>query len=164
MPREQEEFRKSVGEVLKILIFENWLRFYFLEDESGAAGEELLFIRIPEKAMAKIRNLYPEYAPLAEKLDGRPIDFESSRQAVLSHVLEYLDGLKLPRGEAQMVLNSQAFHIQNQLFSIWIQTHEAQFDQHFADFGAWLEIFAKWRQGPAAREIAENMRKGMEEK
>ncbi len=68
MPKEQEEFRDAVEAVLRVVIFENWLRFYFIV---GKGEDERLFLEIPEKSMNKIKNLYPQYLPLAEGLKNR---------------------------------------------------------------------------------------------
>ncbi len=48
MPKEQEEFRDAVEAVLRVVIFENWLRFYFIV---GKGEDERLFLEIPEKSM-----------------------------------------------------------------------------------------------------------------
>ncbi len=51
MPEEQE------NDVLEGVMFENWLRFYFLEETEvkDEKGEPKLVMNIPEKGMAKIK-------------------------------------------------------------------------------------------------------------
>lgn len=58
MPEEQEKFQKNVDDVLEGVMFENWLRFYFLEEteEKDEKGEPKLVMNIPEKGMAKIKE------------------------------------------------------------------------------------------------------------
>ena len=155
MPAEQEKFQAAVAEVLKVVIFENWLRFYFIAGD----GDEDLRIELPEKSVQKITELYPDLAPLAEKLNGKAIDLESSRAAVLTFILDFLDGRKLERGLAQSILSSSTFQTGLQLFNTWVQLHETQLDQHFLDFGTWLKLFREWEEGPGGQEVAARLLK-----
>lgn len=152
MPKEQEDFRNAVEAVLDAVIFENWLRFYFIVDK-GEGEEEKLFIEIPEKGLEKIKNLYPQYLPLAQNLQNREIDFQTSQKAVCTFVLAHLDGHVFPQNMAQTVLSSAAFQLQMQLFNAWVQMHEDQLDQGFLQFDQWLDLFSQWRNGPGAREL-----------
>lgn len=155
MPQEQENFQKAVDEILRVIIFENWLRFYFIVE--GKDGE--IKLELPEKTLAKIAGLYPGYLPLAESLNGKTLDFETSRQAILMHVLDHLDGQKLPRGLADTVLSSSTFQTKLQLFNAWVQMHEDQLDQGFLDFGMWLGLFEDWAAGPGALDLARVLNK-----
>lgn len=169
MPEAQEEFRNAVEQSLEAVMFENWLRFHFIEelppDPAPAAGDapegteetERLCIRVPEKAMARIGELYPHLLPLAESMNGHPVDFEISRRAVCTFVLEKLDGKTMPRDMAAVVFGSATFQIQLQLFHAWVQLHEEQLDQGFQEFGAWRTLFGQWRATPGARELAEKL-------
>lgn len=154
MPREQEEFREGVEEILQAVMFENWLRFYFLSEEKDDAGEPVLRMDLPDKSLVKIHELYPALYQLAEKLNHKVVDFETSRSAVLSWVLDNLDGKKLPTGMTRMVLESLAFQLRLQMFHAWVQLHEDQLDQRFMDFGAWQKLFEEWAKSPAAIEFA----------
>lgn len=167
MPKEQKEFREAVEQALEAVMFESWLRFYFIEEQpaepatadAGApepAGERLV-IRVPEKGMARISELYPGLLPLAESMNGHEVDFETSRRAVCTFVLGHLDGKTMPRDMAAVVFSSAAFQIQLQLFHTWLQMHEDQLDQGFQEFGAWRNLFAQWRETPGARELADKL-------
>ena len=167
MPREQQEFREAVEQALEAVMFESWLRFYFIEEvppeaakddgEAPEAPEERLVIRVPEKGMARIGELYPALLPLAESMNGHEVDFETSRRAVCTFVLGHLDGKTMPRDMAAVVFGSSAFQIQLQLFHTWLSMHEDQLDQGFQEFGAWRTLFAQWRQTPGARELADKL-------
>lgn len=163
MEKEKNKFQTAVQEILEVVMFENWLRFYFIQEEKSEEdkGEPALRLELPEKSLAKIEALYPTLYPLAKEMSGRAIDFETSRTAVLAYIMEALDGSKMPRGEAQRVLSSVAFQTELQLFHTWLQMHEAQLDQGFADFGSWQEMFSKWQESPAAKELAENLKKSL---
>lgn len=156
MPEAQENFQKLIKSLLDIVIFESWLRFYFIT-ETKEGGAENLRIELPEKSLAKIRELYPQFYPMAEKMNGKTVDFEVSRKAVLNHISEELDGKIAEKGETQKALQSATFQTRLNLFHIWEQLHEAQLDQGFADFGSWLELFGKWLATPAAQNMEKNM-------
>lgn len=171
MPEAQTEFHKAVEQALEAVMFESWLRFYFIEElppvpEAEGKGPEApeepeaaerLAIRVPEKGMARIAELYPHLLPLAESMNGHEVDFETSRRAVCTFVLGHLDGKTMPRDMASVVFASATFQIGLQLFHTWLQLHEAQLDEGFQEFGAWRNLFAQWRATPGARELAEKL-------
>jgi hypothetical protein len=158
MPAQQEAFQKAVEQILEAVMFENWLRFYFISEKTGGAPARddgaPLFIAVPDKGMERIRKEYAHLLPMAEAVNGRNADFETSRRAVCAFVLEQLDGKTMPRDMAGLVLESATFQAQLQLFNVWVQSHENQLDEGFLDFAAWRSLFAGWRQSAAARGIS----------
>ena len=59
MPEAQQKFQQAVKDVLSGVMFENWLRFYFIsevEGEKDAEGNPKLAIVIPEKGMEKSKE------------------------------------------------------------------------------------------------------------
>lgn len=158
MPQPQEEFQKAVWQVLEAVMFENWLRFYFisekLEAQEGPDGEPPLFLAVPEKGMERIGELYPHLYPLAYSMNGQELTFESSQRAICTFVLEHLDGKHMARDTAGTVFNSTTFQVQLQLFNAWVQMHEDQLDKGFVEFGAWRNLFSQWRETPGAAELA----------
>lgn len=155
--QQQEEFQSRVATLLEVAMFENWLRFYFIKE---VPDSDELKLELPEKAMERIRELYPALYPLAEALDGKPIDFETSRNAVLHHVLNHVEGTLWPQGVAQSILQSATFQTKLQLFHIWEQVHEDQLDRGFSEFGAWKQLFARWLETPGARELGKKLMSG----
>ena len=151
MPEAQEQFQKGVDAVIEAVMFENWLRFYFIEE-----GEELA-LRLPQKSLERIRDLYPSLYPLAEELNDHKVDFETSRSAVLRHIAEKIEGHAIPQGEAQKILQNGLFQRRLQLFHVWEQLHEDQLDQGLMEFGAWKSLFAKWLKTPGAGELAKKI-------
>lgn len=167
MTQTNVDFREEVKQLLEVVMFENWLRFYFIKEEKGPqernGGETIrLTLEMPDKTLEKIKELYPALFPLAKELNGRNIDFETSRNAVITYIMEVLDGNRMPQGEAQRVLGSVIFQTELQLFHSWVQIHEIQLDKGFADFGTWKKLFEQWRNSPAAKELAENIKVGLE--
>lgn len=157
MAMEQDVFQKAVADFLEVVIFENWLRFYFIADMPDG---ESLEIRLSEKSLEQIRELYPSLYPLAYKMNDKPVDFETSRRAVLDHIIYELEGKDLAKGEAQKILQSSDFQTRLNLFHAWEQLHESQLDQGFIEFGAWKNLFAKWLQSPGAKELAKKLQEG----
>ncbi len=155
----QTEFQKNVAAILEVVMFENWLRFYFIAEEGDS-----LKIGLPAKSLERIRELYPNLAPLAEKMDGRPVDFEISRNSVLEHIINHIDGKTMPQGEAQRLLQSRVFQAQLQLFHTWEQLHEDQLDNGFQEFGAWKQLFGQWQETQGASELRDRLmgKKGCE--
>ena len=161
MPEQQEQFQNAVFQVLEAVMFENWLLFYFITEKpdapAGPDGETPLFLAVPEKGMERIKELYPHLLPLAEDMNGREVDFETSRRAVCTFVLDNLDGKSLPKDMTSTIFESATFQVQMQLFNAWVQMHESQLDQGFLEFGAWRKLFTQWRETPGAKELANRL-------
>jgi len=138
------EFRLGVETVLEVVIFENWIRFYFISENPDQ--KDSLIVVIPEKAAQRISERYPNFLALAESMNGKEIDFETSRQAICTHVFEHIDGKTIGKNMGVTIFASITFQTEMQLFNSWVQTHESQLDKKFFDFGAWKELFAKWRK------------------
>lgn len=160
MPEEQSQFQSAVASVLESVMFENWLRFYFISEKPEAAsaeGEAPLFMAVPVKGMERISELYPHLLPLADEMNGKEVTFETSQRAICNHVMSHVDGKLIARDSAAMIFNSSTFQVQMQLFNTWVQMHEDQLDRGFTEFGAWRKLFDEWRQSPGARELAEKI-------
>ena len=138
-------FEKTVARVIEVVMFENWLRFYFIADGEG----DDLMMRIPEQAMKKIATLYPELADLAERLNNDIITHDSSMREVCLFVAS---AIKSSDEVLQRTFSSNEFQMEAQLFNSWLQAHEAQLDAGFADFGTWCAMFKEWKQTPKVQE------------
>jgi len=151
------EFSKAVKSISEVLIFENWLRFYFINEEEDGK----LFIRIPEKADMRIRENWPQIHSLADELNNKEITPEASREAIVVHVSNELDGNTMKAGMAERVFNSNTFQFEMHLFSMWVEGHESQLDQSFLDFGNWLSMFAEWKKSDKVKDYIEETREKM---
>ncbi len=154
MSQVPETFVKSIEKVLEVVMFENWIRFYFISEEQD---NEKLFIHVPAQGMQRIKELYPHLCLLAESMNTKEVTFESSRAAVCEHVLTEVDGKTIPKEMSTMVFDSVTFQIELQLFNTWVSAHEDQLDESFLEFGAWRNIFAQWRQTEGVKEVALKM-------
>lgn len=154
-------FAQAVQHILEAVMFENWLRFYFITEkldlESESEDKEKLFIAVPEQGMQRMEELYPHLLPLAQDLNGKEIDFETSRSAVCTFVVTEVDGKRVPRNMSNMVFDSATFQTELQLFNTWVQAHEEQLDQGFMEFGAWRKLFSEWRASDQVKEWAAQM-------
>lgn len=141
------EFASAINAVSEVLMFENWLRFYFIAEEG-----DKLFLRVPETAEKRIREEYPHLFGLLELLNGREITYETSRDAVCSFVASDVDGSRMKSGNSEKVFDSSLFQFEMQLFNIWVQSHEEQLDKSFMDLRKWQELFAEWKRSDKVRE------------
>ena len=161
MPEAQEQFQTGVAKVLEAVMFENWLRFYFITEKpdapKGKDGQPALYIAVPVKGLERISEMFPRLLPMAEELNGQEVSFETSRRAVCNFVLAHVDGQVIARDSAAMIFESATFQVQMQLFNTWVQMHEDQLERGFTEFGAWRKLCEEWRQSPGARELAEKM-------
>ena len=159
MPEEQERFAKAIERMLEAVMFENWIRFYFLQEADGEPDR--LFVAIPDKGMERIRELFPEFAPMAESLNGREMTLEVSRAAVCGHIHDTLEGSLIPEGGMASHFDTHAFQAGLQLFNVWVQACEQLLDETFLDFGRWREEFAKWRASEHGQRIENELLTGM---
>ncbi|MBQ2515926.1 MAG: hypothetical protein II543_01540 [Desulfovibrio sp.] len=156
MPEAQEKFQQAVKDVLSGVMFENWLRFYFIsevEGEKDAEGNPKLSIVIPEKGMEKIKELYPRMLSMAEDVNGKEASFATSQSAVCTWVACEVDGKSVQQGTSQALVDSRAFQTASTLFNIWVQAYEQQLDQQFLDFGQWVKLFETWRASDQGKDM-----------
>lgn len=156
MPEAQERFQQAVKDVLSGVMFENWLRFYFIsevEGEKDAEGNPKLAIAIPEKGMEKIKELYPRMLSMAKDVNGKEASFATSQSAVCTWVACEVDGKSIQQGTSQALVDSRAFQTASTLFNIWVQAYEQQLDQQFLDFGQWVKLFETWRASDQGKDM-----------
>ena len=156
MPEAQEKFQQAVKDVLSGVMFENWLRFYFIsevEGEKDAEGNPKLAILIPEKGMEKIKELYPRMLSMAEDVNGKEASFATSQSAVCTWVACEVDGKSVQQGTSQALVDSRAFQTASTLFNLWVQAYEQQLDQQFLDFGQWVKLFETWRASDQGKDM-----------
>ncbi len=158
MTQTQSAFRKGVESILEAVMFENWLRFYFISEKP--AVKDALFLAIPEQGMERIKELYPHLYALAESMNGQELTFESSRTALCTFVAVELDGKRIAHNMSDTVFDSSTFQLELQLFNTWVQAHEEQLDQGFLEFGAWRNFFSQWRATDSVKEWALQMQAG----
>ena len=148
-------FAQSVDRVTEVVMFENWLRFYFIDGES----EDALYIRVPEQGMERLKKNYPQLFGLAEQLNNLRIDHQTSVREVCLFVAAEIDGVAIPEAMVQRVFSSPEFAMNVHVFSTWVQAHEEQLDKAFMEFSQWQSMFAEWRKSPKVTEMVQEMAK-----
>ena len=136
------EFDEAVNRITQVVMFENWLRFYFISEEKNGK----LFIRLPENAMAQLKARYGAFHGLAERLNDREIDHQTSINEVCLFVAARIGGRGLSEQIVNQVFDSSPFQTELQLFSAWVRAHEEKLDERFIEFGDWLKQYELWKQ------------------
>lgn len=145
--KQRDQLQEALKDVSEVLMFENWLRFYFIVEE-----KDKLFLRVPEKARDLIREKHEHLAGLVELLNDEEMDYQKSYESVCGFVASHLDGSKHQPGVCEGVLNSKAFKMEMQLFNLWVQAHEDQLDSTFVDFETWTQLFWDWKRSDEVKE------------
>ncbi len=159
MTQQSETFAKAVEIILEAVIFENWLRFYFISENQDQ--DDALFLVVPEQGMTRIGELYPTLLPLAELLNEKELTFEASRTAICTYIVTEVDGKTIPQNMSDMVFDSTTFQIELQLFNTWVQSHESQLDEGFMEFGAWKNFFSQWRNTDEVKDFRLQLHAGI---
>ncbi len=159
MSQQSEAFAKAVEIILETVMFENWLRFYFISEDQAQDGA--LFLAVPEQGMARIGELYPNLLPLAELLNDKELTFEASRTAICTYVVTEVDGKSIAQNMSDTVFDSTTFQVELQLFNTWVQSHEDQLDESFLEFGAWKNFFSQWRATDEVKEFRLQLHAGI---
>jgi len=150
------EVEAAVGRVAEVIMFENWLRFYFITEE-----DDKLFIRLPEKSMEQIQQRYRNYYDLAAMLNNEEIDHQHSLKAVCMFISGGFDGRPLPESVVAGVFDSPKFQMELQLFSNWVQNHEEKLDERFMEFSEWQKAFALWKDTDEVKNYTKRLAESM---
>lgn len=146
------EFEAAVERVIEVVMFENWLRFYFIEEDGSR-----LFIKLPDKSMEQIKKRYGPLHDLADRLNNRDLDHQTSMNEVCLFVAADFSARGLADDLPSRVFDSNAFMVEMQLFGSWVQSHEEKLDENFFDFGAWRQMYKEWRQSDTVREYSKKL-------
>lgn len=150
------EFGKAVDIISEVMMFENWLRFYFIAEE-----DEKLFIRVPEQGQMRIRENHPALFALIEDMNDKEVTPEISRTAVCNYIASEVEGNSVKAGMGGRVFDSQTFQFEMHLFGTWVQSHEEQLDRGFLDFATWKQLYGEWKKSDKVREHIEQLRDAM---
>ena len=95
---------QAAGSIFRVFAAEHWARFYYAVEQDGAVT-----LDVPEEALAAIAAEDQGLAGFLGGLNGKPIDPESSRQAIGEHVFRSLEGTGLPQGTVAKAFDSPSF-------------------------------------------------------
>ncbi|MGE4292917.1 MAG: hypothetical protein AB7E32_11995 [Desulfovibrio sp.] len=144
--------KKAAREILRIMMFEQWVRFYFLEDKEGA-----LHVNISEEALARVRERQPDLLPLAEMMNGDEITYEKCQTTVCAFASSRLDGQKYAADILPKAFDSKDFKVDLYMFQLWNRGHEKHLDERFHDFEEWEEMFTEWSKLDEVMEYREKL-------
>ena len=151
-----KEIEEAAGLVAEVIMFENWLRFYFISEEG-----DKLFIRLPEKAMGQIRQQYRTYYHFAAMLNNKEVDHRHSLKAVSRFISGGFSGRPLPDAVLAGVFDSRKFQLEMQLFTNWLQSHEEKLDERFMEFSEWQQTFSLWKNTDEVKDYAKHLAESM---
>jgi len=146
--------KKAVADISEIFRFEQWLRFYFVEERG-----DKLYLSIPAERLEEIKTAHPTLAELAAMADGAEVDYQKSCDMVCSYVGSRLDGAKYSSALVTQILDSKGFQVEMYLFGLWIKGHEDHLDEAFRNFAEWEELYTGWK---ATEQVSDYTRKLME--
>ncbi|MDL2285629.1 hypothetical protein LJB93_02665 [Desulfovibrio sp. OttesenSCG-928-F07] len=153
MSNQQNIASQNLRHALNLVLFEQWLRFYFIAEEDGK-----LFIRMPEEWFEQAMHQHPELSPVAAALNNREIDHQAALNALCDNMMSgptALDGQ-----EWAEVLAGEEFRLTLQLLSFWLQAEEDALDKEILPFKEWCANFTVWQEQPSIKDYAARMRIG----
>lgn len=153
------DFDTAVNRVIEVVMFENWLRFYFLTEEDNK-----FVIRLPKKAMEQLESNYGTLFDLADRLNSREVDHKTSMAEVCLFVANDFSTKALPEELISRIFDSLHFQMELQLFSSWIQSHEEQLDQNFMDFAKWQKGYQEWRNTDEVQKYSKKLSSSIQTK
>jgi hypothetical protein len=143
---------KAGKEILRIMMFEQWVRFYFLEDREGT-----LYVNVPEEARERIQEKQPDLLPLAEMMDGDDVTYEKCQATVCAFASSRLDGQKFAPDILPKAFDSKDFKVDLYMFQLWNRGHEKYLDERFHDFEEWEEMFSEWSKLEEVQQYREKL-------
>ena len=120
-----------------LLLFEQWLRFYFITEEG-----EALVLHVPENVALRVRENASDLADLMDDLTDRQLEAADALAVVFAAAAEML-GEGGPAPEA--LFSDPALQTELGLFRGWVQEHERELDEKLYGFRAWLQRFDDWQ-------------------
>ncbi len=126
----------AAWEIVEAVFFEQWLRFYFIEEK----GEDFYWHMDDPEAL---REAWPQFAAIIS-LDGNQVEHQASLRAIYETLHERENGPALLK-TAEACLAEPAFLAELAAFPAWVATHERELESGSGDFTAWLQAFAATR-------------------
>lgn len=147
--------KTAVRDIAEVVIFENWLRYYFVAEE----GDEKLTLKVPEDTMAEIKDKHEHLYPVAEMLNNEEIDYQRSQEVVCSFVARQFDGSKYHTGAIPKAFDSSDLKVELHLFGLWQEAHQQRLDDERLNFEDFSDFFTKWRDTDEVQNYRESLLK-----
>ncbi len=141
------ELEPNMGwQVAETILFEQWLRFYFIVEENDD-----LVLRLDQAEEEQVLENWPRLSALVEALNGHAPDHHNSLAAICLSLGERENGEALLENAAAIVAD-QDFQEELNRFSAWLFEEANELDRQRLPFDDWLERFARWRGSVDLRE------------
>lgn len=139
--------KMNLQQLMEPVFFEQWLRFYFIEEEKGE-----LYIRVPEEVGQEIKEDHPELFPVVEALNNKVIDCQTALAALCDNMVNGPDAFG--REDWVAVFSGSDFQIILQLLGFWLQSEEDELDMEVLPFAEWFGRFLAWKETDAVKDYA----------
>lgn len=130
---------KAQKAILEAMFFENWLRYHFIVENPD--GEPSL--EIPEAVWGEIKALTPHLARIALDLDQKPVDFETSRAALLNFLARWSGEENASPGECREIILAPEFQEELENQQNWLALHQSTLPA--LDFREWQRLCQTWK-------------------
>jgi len=140
--------KNAVQDALEIFQFDQWLRFYFVEQKE----EENLWIEIPDDVMAQIKEDHPALHRLADLVNNAKTDYKRAQENVCAYVGARLDGQKYEATVLPQVFDNSTFKVEMYIFNVWLKMHEPHLDEEYMNFEGWMEMYEGWNSMDEVKE------------
>ena len=132
-----DEMKGAMSTLLNAVIFEQWLRFSWIEDLPQFPQKGVLHFcfQFPAETGSELVEDYPEYEGLIAQLNGTIVDADMACSAVLGYARSSL-------GEQSLaVLEHNEFQNMVGRFHQWLNDNVEALDQDPKNFDQWCELF-----------------------
>jgi len=140
--------KNAVKDALEIFQFDQWLRFYFVEQKE----EDELWVEVPDDVMAQIKKDHPALHRLADLVNNAKTDYKRAQENVCAYVGARLDGQKYEATVLPQVFDNATFKVEMYVFNVWLKMHEPHLDEEYMNFEGWMEMYEGWNSMDEVKE------------
>lgn len=139
--------QEATESVAKIIRFEFWLRFYFVQEI-----ENRLRLVLSDEQRKKLEK-YAPWHELAEDLLGKDLNENVCRVNLSTFINRHYDGRQFASGIISKVFDSKDLEQAQRMFMIWVQLHEEALEQKIWDFDHWEKSFSLWKKSDTGQQV-----------
>lgn len=137
----------------KLVLLEQWLRFYFLYKEN-----EKYVIRLSDEHLKDLESSFPEVMPLVDLLNNNEMGPKTGLTALCECIINGPYNISADQGAH--LLGGPEFHLYIRLLGMWVRADEQELGNEIVPFGQWRRRFSEWRDSPAVCEYIIRIKNG----
>ncbi len=141
--------QKTIKEISKILRFEFWLRFYFVQETDDGT----LQLVLDKDELQKLQKYRP-WDELAEGLYGKALDPQVCQINISTFLNRHFDEQNAKNSVVAHALDNKELQKEQHLFTVWAKLHEKALEEKIWDFDHWENSFTLWQKSDAGEQIA----------